>query len=138
MKRAFLLILLIGSVATAGEHVRTTRSLDWLVKHPVIVRMHESQNGYRKHHGLTELKLNADLCLMAQRHAAWMAESGAYQHSNYNVAENIHHMVIQPEDAMRDWYYSPAHHANMLGGYRECGCGYMTGPNGARWVMLFR
>ena len=132
-----------------------TRNLDWLTKHPVILRLLDLHNAERRRVGLTELKLNPKMCLAAQKHATWMAQTGWYAHSGLPYRENIHTGVTTPEDATNGWIFSPAHYQNIISSSGsssqtagpQVGFGYMTSsPDGGAdgktygqpyWVALF-
>lgn len=112
--------------------------LQWLTEHPVIREMWRQCNAERARYGLPPLKLSPSLCLDAQRHAEWMAETGWYQHSALPWAEIIHHGPQTVTDCINGWIFSPAHHGLMLGGFRECGFGYMQRNGFTYWVGVFR
>lgn len=117
-------------VEPKGEH-------DWLIKHPVILKVLELQNAERARHGLPPHRLNPDMCLDAQRHAVWMAETGYYQHSGLPYMEIIFQGPRSPEAAVQGWIHSSAHHSLMLSG-TECGIGYMKLNGRTYWVGVFR
>lgn len=127
------LTLAVSGVAVTGvrsaemsERVeKNSRKLDWLVKHPTIVKLLELHNQERARVGLSPFKLNPEMCLAAQRHAVWMSETGSFSHSGLPYRENIFMGVTTPEAATNGWIWSPAHHANMLSG-TEVGFGYMV------------
>lgn len=110
----------------------------WLTEHPVIQEMWKQCNAERARYGLPPLKLSPSLCLDAQRHAQWMADTGWYQHSALPWAEIIHHGPQTVTDCINGWIYSPPHHGIMLGGFRECGFGYMQRDGFTYWVGMFR
>lgn len=109
----------------------------WLTKHPTITRMQELENQERARWGLPPLKMNPELCLLAQKHAKWMADTGWYMHSSMGIPEIIHSGPMTPEDAVNGWIWSPAHHGIMLSG-TEAGFGYMVRNGQTYWVTLVR
>lgn len=113
-----------------GEH-------DWLIKHPVILRVLELQNAERARLGRPALTLNVEMCLAAQNHAVWMAETGFYQHSRLPWPEIIFQGPTSPEAAVQGWIASPAHHGIMLTG-TQVGLGYMKLNGRTYWVGVFR
>ena len=132
--------VLLFTAISFSQEPKPARNLDWLTKHPVIVQMRDLQNTERARYGIAALKMNPDLCLIAQRHAVWMSETGWFQHGSHGHAEIIHQSVRTPEEAVQGWIYSPSHFGIMVGGYSEVGCGYMKNPiNGQTyWVSVFR
>ncbi len=121
-----------------GKNAKKKDRLQWLTEHPVIREMWRQCNAERARYGLPALKLSPSLCQDAQRHAEWMAETGWYQHSALPWAEIIHHGPQTVTDCINGWIYSPAHHGIMLGGFRECGFGYMQRDGYTYWVGVFR
>ncbi len=127
------LTLAVSGVAVTGtrsaemsERVeKKSQKLDWLVKHPTIQKLLELHNQERARVGLSPSKLNPEMCLAAQRHAVWMAETGSFSHSGLPYRENIFMGVTTPEAATNGWIWSPAHHGNMLSG-TDVGFGYMV------------
>src|SRR5439155_19000242 len=77
-----------------------SQNLDWLVKHPTILRLLELHNQERARNGLPPSTLNAEMCLAAQKHAVWMAETGSFQHSGLPFRENIYSGVSTPVEAI--------------------------------------
>lgn len=143
MKRTLssLLVLSVmvwcGSVAAAGKTKSAESDHAWLTKHPVIQELLHLHNAERKRNGLPPLKLNPRMCLAAQKHAVWMAETGYYQHSSLPWAENIFYGPMSAREAVDGWIASPAHHANMLSG-TEAGFGYMVIDGRTYWVSVFK
>lgn len=116
---------------------RHSQNLDWLVKHPTIQRLLELHNQERARVGLPPSKLNSEMCLAAQRHAVWMAETGWFAHSGLPYRENIYMGVSTPEAATNGWIWSPAHHGNMLSG-TEVGFGYMVLNGRPCWCSVMQ
>ncbi len=150
MKMSLKLLIVAVILASVGHFVPVTRSaemlnrveknsenLEWLVKHPTITRLLELNNQERARVGLQPAKLNAEMCLAAQKHAVWMAETGWFQHSGLPYMENIYMGVSTPEDATNGWIWSPAHHSNMLSG-TEVGFGYMILNGRPCWCSVMR
>jgi uncharacterized protein YkwD len=134
------LVLILLATAPAAEMVKSSKTKgkhDWLTKHPTILKLLKSTNEERKRNGLSELKLNTKLCLAAQKHAVWMAETGYYQHSDLPWPEIIHSGPQTPEDAVSGWIYSPAHYGILLSG-DEVGFGYMINGGSTYWVGVFQ
>ena len=109
----------------------------WLTEHPVIQEMHQRHNAERARWGLYPLQLDPELCLQAQRHATYMADTGWYAHSGYGP-ENIHTGPRSAADAVNAWIWSPAHHRNMLYGGSRAGYGYQYKNGHLMWVSQFR
>jgi len=129
------LFLLFGAGSITADEKADDHA--WLTKHPTILRMQELQNQERARNGLPPLKMNVELCLLAQKHARWMADTGWYMHSSYGIPEIIHSGPMAPEDAVNGWIWSPAHHWIMLSG-SEAGFGYMVRNGATYWVTLVR
>lgn len=114
----------------AGPH-------DWLVKNESILRLVASTNQHRAQMGLPPVILDTQMCLDAQRHANWMAATGAFQHSGLPYMEIIFQAVPTPEAAVQGWIASPPHHGIMLSGSRV-GFGYQVRGGYPYWVGVFR
>ena len=139
-----LTLAVTGVVATGtrsaemSERVeKHSQNLEWLVKHPTILRLLELHNQERARVGLSPSKLNPVMCLAAQKHAVWMAETGSFSHSGLPYRENIFMGVTTPEDATNGWIWSPAHHGNMLSG-SEVGFGYMILNGRPCWCSVMQ
>ena len=137
-----LLISVFGVLALVcasghGDEPAPKKNLDWLVKHPVIVELHERHNAERMRVGLQPLSLDPEMCLAAQRHATWMSETGWFSHSGLPYRENIFMGVWSAADAVNGWIWSPAHHGNMLSG-TKAGYGYQYINGRASWVGVFQ
>lgn len=115
----------------------TTSEHDWLVKHPTIQQLVELTNQHRARMGRPPVRINADLCLHAQRHATNMADTNWFRHSGLPWPEIIYAGPRAPQDAINGWINSPAHHGIMLSG-SEVGFGYMVRNGQPYWVGLFR
>ena len=133
------LLLILAPILLAADEAKEVKEAKhvWLTKHPTIARMLELQNKERVRNGLRPLMLNTELCILAQRHACWMADTGWYVHSNMGIPEIIHSGPRTPEDAVNGWIWSPAHHWVMLSG-NEAGCGYMVRNGVTYWVTLVK
>jgi uncharacterized protein YkwD len=110
---------------------------DWLVKHEVIQELLQYHNEHRAQSGYSQLRLNAQMCLAAQEHAEWMAETGYYQHSNLPWQEIIFAGPQSARDAVNGWIWSPSHHGIMLSG-TEVGFGYAVRNGSTYWVGVFQ
>ncbi len=110
---------------------------DWLIKNENILRLVAQTNQHRAQMGLGPVVLDTNMCLDAQRHASWMAATGAFQHSGQPYLEIIFHGVATPEAAIQGWIASPAHHGIMLSGSRV-GFGYQVRGGYPYWVGVFR
>ncbi|MDX1969067.1 MAG: CAP domain-containing protein [Planctomycetaceae bacterium] len=129
-----LCLALAPGWAVAAE---ATTEHDWLVKHPTIVKLVELTNQHRARMGRPPVRINADMCLAAQRHATNMADTGWYRHSGLPWPEIIYAGPRSESDAVNGWINSPAHHGIMLSG-TEVGFGYMVRNGQPYWVGLFR
>ncbi|MFP6765215.1 MAG: CAP domain-containing protein [Planctomycetaceae bacterium] len=109
----------------------------WLTQHPTIISLMELQNQERARYGLHPLRMNTDMCLAAQKHARWMAETGYYVHSGLPWPEIIHHGPRTPQGAVTGWIYSPPHHGIMLSG-SEAGFGYAVQNGYTYWVTVIQ
>jgi len=130
-----------GSVVTVrAEKIITEEKPgpnDWLIKNENILRLVAQTNQHRAQMGLGPVVLDTNMCLDAQRHASWMAVTGAFQHSSLPYLEIIFHGVATPEAAIQGWIASPAHHGIMLSGSRV-GFGYQVRGGYPYWVGVFR
>jgi|GEM_PF-555259 hypothetical protein len=132
---ATVLTVSMGLSPEAGLTAGKTSRNGWLTQHPTIVRMMELQNIERARYGLAPLKMNEKMCLAAQKHAEWMAETGYYMHSNLPWPEIIHAGPRTAEGAVNDWIWSPSHHAVMLTG-QVAGLGYAKNGGVGYWVTV--
>jgi len=110
---------------------------DWLIKNESILKLVALTNQHRSQMGLAPVVLDTEMCLDAQRHASWMASTGAFQHSSLPYLEIIFHGVATPDAAIQGWIASPAHHGIMLSGTRV-GFGYQVRGGYPYWVGVFR
>lgn len=141
MRTVFMLLgLLSSSLLSSGiaaEPGTTVSPHAWLTEHPVIREMQVLQNAERQRWGLSPLVMDPALCLAAQQHAVWMADTGWYVHSRMGIPEIIHSGPLTAVDAVNGWIWSPAHHGIMLSGSRA-GFGYMVKNGVTYWVTLVR
>ncbi len=125
-----LQLTLVASIATAG---------DWkgheaiLMDHPTIVACHRIQTEHRKRNGLRPQTLNGELCRVAQEWSEFMARTGSFSHSPYNVAENIATGSRSASGTMDQWIGSRGHNANLLSGGSQVGFGVAESPAGQRY-----
>lgn len=107
--------------------------------HSVEAKLVERTNAERRRFGLRPLILDMRLMRTARRHNGWMARSGAFQHGNYPVAENIAMGQQNTAQAMNSWMNSSGHRANILNaGYTKIGVSAYRSPNGAiYWTQQF-
>jgi cysteine-rich secretory family protein len=130
-------VLPIQSSEMLSRIERHSQNLDWLVKHPTIQKLLELHNQERARNRLPPSTLDAKMCLAAQKHAVWMAETGWFQHSGLPYRENIFWGVRTPDDAINGWIWSPAHHGNMLTG-SAVGFGYMIIDGRPYWCAVMQ
>lgn len=109
----------------------------WLTEHPTILKLMKLENQERARYGLPPLRMNTEMCLAAQKHAQWMAQTGYYVHSGLPWPEIIHHGPKTPEGAVTGWIYSPPHHGIMLSG-SHAGFGYAVRNGYTYWVTLIQ
>ena len=128
--------LFAAEATTKTTTVKPDRN-DWLLQHPTIQSLVARTNQHRGQMGRGPVRLNAEMCLAAQRHANWMASTGAYQHSGLPYAEIIFAGPTSPDAAIQGWIASPAHHGIMLSG-SEVGFGYQVRNGQPYWVGVFR
>lgn len=133
----FSLSILCASIFAAEQDQPTKKNLDWITKHPVILEVHERHNAARAAAGLQKLQLDPEMCLVAQRHATWMSETGWLAHSGHPYRENIFMGVFSAKDAVNGWIWSQPHYGNMLSG-TKAGYGYQYINGRASWVGLFQ
>jgi uncharacterized protein YkwD len=131
------MILFPLTVNATNNITQKDTQYDWLIKHPVILDVLKYENEERLRYNLPNLILDTELCLLAQKHANWMAETGWYVHSNYGIPEIIHCGPLNSRDAVNGWIFSPAHHNIMLSG-SKAGVGYMVKNGVTYWVTLIR
>lgn len=139
MLNAFTATVLTVSMALAPETSLDAGKLSAnkkLTQHPTIRRMMELQNQERARYSLAPLKMDRKLCIAAQKHAEWMAETGYYMHSNLPWPEIIDAGPTTPEGAVNDWIWSQSHHGVMLSG-NIAGFGFAKASNGTGyWVTV--
>lgn len=119
-------------------------------------RILELVNEERAKEGLGPLKLDEDLCAVAQLHCDDMVKRSFFDHINpdgkspfdrmndYGIrymaaGENIACGQRSPEEVMNAWMNSPAHRANILSeNYGKIGIGYAEGGTyGTFWTQCF-
>ncbi len=144
MKQWILTLGCVAGLATmtvaANEStvkVQQPGKYDWLVQHPTIQALVARTNQHRAQMGRGPVTINPEMCLAAQRHATWMADSGAFQHSGLPYMEIIFNGPTSVEGAIQGWIASPAHHNIMLSG-SEVGFGYQLRNGRPCWVGVFR
>lgn len=102
---------------------------------PFCVRVAELINAQRKAAGLPALELDESLCQGCDRHSAWMANGGGFQHAYYAGArECIAYGVRSPEAVVNMWLGSSGHRAIILGGGEALG----VGCSGSFWTLRVR
>jgi uncharacterized protein YkwD len=108
--------------------------------HPVEAKIVERTNQERVRRGLRPLLLDMRLMRTARRHNGWMARSGAFQHGNYPVAENIAMGQQNSAQAMNSWMNSSGHRANILNAsYNKIGVSAYRSRSGAiYWTQQFQ
>jgi uncharacterized protein YkwD len=124
------------------------------------------QNAERSRNGKPPLSLDPKLTQAARTQATFCANHHKLTHTGDNgtsvgdrvtaqgyrwaaVAENAEMQTPMPsgasgpdprtaQRAVQGWIGSPAHRANILGPYRQCGACYADAPDGIRyWVVTF-
>lgn len=128
-------LLLIQPVFS--EEPKQESEHDWLLKNPTIQKLLKLHNAERARNGMPALTLNTNMCLQAQEHAKWMAQTGYYQHSNLPWPEIIFQGPTSAAAAVNGWIASPAHHSIMLTG-TQAGFGYMVLNGNYYWVGVFK
>ena len=97
--------------------------------------MAEIVNAQRAALGLAPLQLDENLCSGCDRHSAWMASGGGFQHAYYAGArECIAYGVRSPEAVVNLWLNSSGHRAIILGGGKTLG----VGCSGNYWTLRVR
>lgn len=110
-------------------------------------------NEIRRDYGLSELKLNTELCAVARAKSQDMKDNNYFSHTSptygspfdmmktfgisYRTAgENIAMGYSTPEAVVNGWMNSEGHRANILNAsFKEIGMGYV--PNGNYWTQMF-
>ena len=123
-------LVLVASVALAGQWKGHEQLL---VNHPTIKEMHRIQTRHRANYGIQSQILSAELCRSAQEWSEYMARTGDFNHSHYNVAENIALGSNTAQGTMNQWINSSGHNANLLGNARQVGFGVAQASNGTRY-----
>ncbi len=113
----------------------------------------ELVNEIRKEYGLSELKINTELCAVARAKSQDMKDNNYFSHTSptygspfdmmktfgisYRTAgENIAMGYSTPEAVVNGWMNSEGHRANILNAsYKEIGMGYVS--NGNYWTQMF-
>lgn len=102
---------------------------------PFCLRVAEIVNAQRAALGLAPLQLDENLCSGCDRHSAWMASGGGFQHAYYAGArECIAYGVRSPEAVVNLWLNSSGHRAILLGSGRIVG----VGTSGGYWTLRVR
>ena len=126
----FVIALLLGSVAHAGNWKGHEQVL---ADHPTIQAMYKIDCEHRVRNGLMPQELNLELCRAAQEWSEYMAVHGYFEHSHFNVAENIAMGASTASGAMSMWIGSRGHNANLLGGAEQVGFGVAEAGDGTRY-----
>ena len=110
-------------------------------------------NEIRKEYGLSELKINTELCAVARAKSQDMKDNNYFSHTSptygspfdmmktfgisYRTAgENIAMGYSTPKAVVNAWMNSEGHRANILNGsYKEIGMGHVS--NGNYWTQMF-
>ncbi|HZZ73306.1 MAG TPA: CAP domain-containing protein [Pirellulales bacterium] len=144
MSKLSLLLALVVSFVVAIPASQTARAETPVTKpaidlYPVETQILKQTNAERARYGLPALTLDQGLLSGARTHAAWMASSSNFSHSNMNVAENIAMGQGTAAEAMRDWMNSPGHRANILNAsYTRVGIAAYVGAGGTiYWCQQF-
>lgn len=126
--------------ATKAKPVAKTTTTTTAAIHSVEAKIVERTNQERVRRGLRPLILDMRLMRTARRHNGWMARSGAFQHGNYPVAENIAMGQQDSAQAMNSWMNSSGHRANILNAsYRKIGVSAYRSSNGSiYWTQQFQ
>ena len=97
----------------------------------------EKTNAERVRAGLAPLKLSMELVQTSRKHAIWMCKTRRFEHSGYQVAENIAHNQRDSTEVMQGWMNSPGHRANILNpSCRKLGVAAYEYPTGGiYWVQ---
>ena len=134
MKKTFLLTTVLGLL------LFTTQSSFSPVDAPDLVKdvLHYT-NKFRKSNRLAELKINAELNAIAQKHSENMAKGRVrFGHDGFDqrmkkarkaiggmhtFAENVAYGARSGKEVVSMWKNSAGHRQNMLGNYRYIGIG---------------
>ena len=110
-------------------------------------------NEIRKEYGLSELKINTELCAVARAKSKDMKDNNYFSHTSptygspfdmmktfgisYRTAgENIAMGYSTPKAVVNAWMNSEGHRANILNGsYKEIGMGHVSSGN--YWTQMF-
>ena len=142
---ALMLLTALVSGSAQAENPQTKQTATKVTNnsanavHPVEAKLVERVNAERRRFGLRPLILDMRLMRTARRHNGWMARSGAFQHGNYPVAENIAMGQRDTAQAMNSWMNSSGHRANILNaGYTKIGVSAYRSRNGSiYWTQQF-
>lgn len=135
-------VLALGLVLAAVP-VSAAEKVEDVFNSPELIEVEqllvEATNAERARYGLPALAVDPKLMSTSRRHTAWMANSGAFQHGRYMVAENIALGQESVREAIRSWMNSPGHRANILGGrYSKLGVAAYQGAGGKiYWTQQF-
>ncbi|MBQ6158040.1 MAG: CAP domain-containing protein [Thermoguttaceae bacterium] len=92
-------------------------------------------NARREALGLPVFEVDPELCISCDRHSAFMASGGGFQHGYYTGArECIAYGVRSPEAVVNLWLNSSGHRAIILGGGKTLG----VGCSGNYWTLRVR
>ena len=107
----------------------------------LVQQLYHLINQVRRQHGKRDLRPNGQLQRAAQYHSEYMANHNCFSHqcsgeahfksriaaTGYRpgrCAENIGAGYKSAQRAVDRWMKSPGHRKNLLGDYKEMGCGY--------------
>lgn len=108
----------------------------WSVDDPMTQSLHQEACAWRSHYGMFHQRLDEHCCVLAQRHAEYMATRGFYEHGPADQV--IHRGPYSPAACVSGWIYSGPHRAWILSGNRRCGWGHAVSRNGTHyWAGVF-
>jgi len=111
--------------------------MPWAVDNPSTQAIHQEASAWRTHYGLPQQRLDENCCILAQKHADYMARHEWYEHGRHDQV--INRGSRSTAACVSSWIYSAPHRAWLLSANRRSGWGHAVSRNGTHyWAGVFK